>query len=69
MKQYSLLMLFSSLFLTAKIPCIHTLVEVLDVQRTVDYIYVVASKPTVDVKSAYQIEKISVLLSSFSRRH
>ena len=53
----------------AKIPCILTLVEVLDVQRAMDYIYIVASKPTVDLKSAYQIEIISVLLSSFSRRH
>ena len=53
----------------AKILCILTLVEVLDVQRTLDYIYIVANKPNVDLKSAYEIEISSVLLSSFSRRH
>ena len=31
-------MLFGTLFVMAKIPCILTLVEVLDVQRTMDYI-------------------------------
>ena len=48
----------------AKIPCILTLVEVLDVQRAMDYIYIVASKPTVDLKSAYQIEIITKFFQS-----
>ena len=49
MKQYSLLMLFSSLSIMTKIPCIRTLVEVLDVQQQW-IIYVMTSKPTVDFK-------------------